>query len=284
MIVLDSTLKSLEAVLVANVAASQLVFTAAWADINTASVFSVSALSESDGLTNNVTAVTLVAAPAASTSRQLKYLSIFNADSANAEVIIRINNNGTTRIVVDIGLNPKDTLLYRNEDGFRVVDTNGNLKTTGGSSSAIFAVNANNALFLNGHADTYFTNASNITTGTLDSNRLVLANTTANGIVSNVAQSFGGDKTFAGFINVGTTLQVAGNTSLTANLYVGVANVVIQTTGAITANGAMTINSTMQIAGNTTINGSRLFANGQLRCDTTNGRMVLPVGANLWAT
>ena len=52
-----------------------------------------------NGVSNGTTAVTLVAAPAASTSRMIpRYgLSVFNADTAAAQGYLQLNDNGTIR-------------------------------------------------------------------------------------------------------------------------------------------------------------------------------------------
>lgn len=96
-----------------------------------------------------------------------------------------------------------------------------------------------------------------------------------------------GNVTFGGFANVTTTLQVGGNAILSgwANV-AGAINVAGNTTatGNATFGGFANVLSTFQVSGNSVFNGTRLFANGQVRCDTTNGRLVLPVGAGLWAT
>lgn len=102
-----------------------------------------------------------------------------------------------------------------------------------------------------------------------------------------------GNVTVTGFINAASTLQVAGVTTLTGNATLsGFANIagLLQQTGNATFSGYVNAASTLQVAGistfsaNVIMNGVRAFANGQLRCDTTNGRLVLPVGTNLYAT
>jgi len=135
-------------------------------------------------------------------------------------------------------------------------------------------------------------------------------------VTGNLTQT--GNATFSGYINTAGTLQVAGNSSQTGNAtfggYINIASS-IQAAGVIVGAAGLNISgapsvfsanlavsgvaalSNTQIAGswanlqsNTTIganailNGTKTFANGQLRCDTTNGRLVLPVGSNLWAT
>jgi hypothetical protein len=120
----------------------------------------------------------------------------------------------------------------------------------------------------------------------------VLGNTTISGRlnVTNVA-SFG-NTTINGWLNVATTLQIAGTSLLTGNAtFSGFANIaqtlqvtgISTLTGNVSTGGFANVGATLQVAGNTIINGARCFANGQLRCDTTNGRLVLPVGTNLWA-
>jgi len=52
-----------------------------------------------DLVTNGTTAVTAVAAPAADTRRIVKTINVHNADDAVATVTIRLNNNGTFRII-----------------------------------------------------------------------------------------------------------------------------------------------------------------------------------------
>lgn len=95
-----------------------------------------------------------------------------------------------------------------------------------------------------------------------------------------------GNVTITGFANVLSTLQVTGNTALMNTAVGGTFSVagLSTLTGNTTVTGFINAAATLQVAGNATFNGARLFANGQVRCDTTNGRLVLPVGANLWAT
>lgn len=130
MLVLDSTLKSLEIKLSGAITTTQLPYVASYVDINQ-STFALSGSSESDGTTNNTTAVTVVAAPGATTSRKLNYLSVFNVDTVQATLTIQLNNNGTTRICWKGLLAVGDTLQYIDEKGFLVTDVNGSLKQSG---------------------------------------------------------------------------------------------------------------------------------------------------------
>jgi len=111
MIILDSALKTLEVKLAGAITTTQLPWVVTYVDVNQ-STFAVSAASEADGATNSGTAVTMVAAPGATTSRQIKFLSVFNVDTAVATVTIQLNNNGTLRIIWKGTLAVGDTLQY----------------------------------------------------------------------------------------------------------------------------------------------------------------------------
>lgn len=115
MIILDATNKSLEVVLAGTVATSQPTFVVSYAEHT-----SVSFTPKNDvGSTNNSTPVTLVSAPAASTQRQIKYLNVFNIDTADVTVTIQYNNNGTIRTLTKITIEPGEQLVYDEYIGFR---------------------------------------------------------------------------------------------------------------------------------------------------------------------
>ena len=119
MITLDATTKSLEIVLAGAVTTTQLPFVVSYGEVlNTDQ--SVSALSESDGQTNDATAVPMVAAPASGHARIVKSFTVYNADSVNAIATVRINNGGTFRIIVKVTLASGDSLVY-DEGGFGIV-------------------------------------------------------------------------------------------------------------------------------------------------------------------
>lgn len=135
MLFLDATTKSLEVLLGGAVSASQLPFVAGYADIER-TTYGLSGAGENDGTTNDTTAVTLAAAPAATTTRKLNFLSIFNADSAAATVTVRVNNASTYRVVWQGTLSVGDTLMFVDGRGFYVTDQYGQIKS-GGSTGII---------------------------------------------------------------------------------------------------------------------------------------------------
>jgi hypothetical protein len=126
MVILDATTKLIEAVLDAAPAANQLHFVASWADMD-ATTFTPGATS---GLTSSTTPVTVVAAPASATQRQVKFLSIFNADTSNATVTIRLDTAGTDRTLWRGTLAPGEAVQFVDRQGFTVLDSAGVAKQT----------------------------------------------------------------------------------------------------------------------------------------------------------
>lgn len=138
MILLDTTAKSLQVLLGGAVATNELVYVAGYADLTSAGT----TLLESDGVTTGATAVTPVAAPAASTTRKVLFLSVFNNDTASATVTVRVNNGGTFRPLVTIALAVGSTLIVNN-DGWKVIDASGQIvvtTTTGAPSDSDYLV------------------------------------------------------------------------------------------------------------------------------------------------
>jgi hypothetical protein len=93
---------------------AQLPWTSSFVDITTTAFTPACA----DGTTNSTTAVTVVAAPAASTQRQLKFFSITNQANASVTLTIQLNNNGTARIIFKGSLAVGDNLQYCDGQGF----------------------------------------------------------------------------------------------------------------------------------------------------------------------
>lgn len=144
MIILDSTTESLEILLAGAVTTNQLPFTASYADHNaTAPSFTPGS---SDGQTNSTTAVTLVGNPGAGVQRQVKRLNVYNADTAQVTVTIRLNNGGTLRTIIVVTLLPGDRIEYEDSTGFRVFDSTGALR----SGSTLATVTSLKNLLING--------------------------------------------------------------------------------------------------------------------------------------
>lgn len=111
MIILDSTLKSLEIDLVGAVTTTELPYVLGYVDLLSVDQ-SISAVGSNDGTTNGMTAVPVLAAPAAGHTRQVKFLSVFNADTVAATLILQYNDNGTVRTITKIALDVGDNFIY----------------------------------------------------------------------------------------------------------------------------------------------------------------------------
>lgn len=120
--ILDATTKSLQAVMSGAAATTNPSFTAAWAD-DTGSSFTEGA---TDGALNGTTPVTLAAAPASSTRRIVRSVSIANIDTAPVTVTVSYNDNGTLRTIAKVTLAVGDTWTLD-----ATFDTSGNTKFSG---------------------------------------------------------------------------------------------------------------------------------------------------------
>jgi hypothetical protein len=127
MLVLDTTSKTITAVLSAAPATNQPNYVVAWAD-NNGTTFTEGA---SDGTLNGTSTVTMVASPAASTRRVIKSIYIQNTDTAQVTVTVGYYNGTNTRVISKVILNVGDT--WTTDATF---DPNGQLKYVFGSVNA----------------------------------------------------------------------------------------------------------------------------------------------------
>lgn len=130
--ILDTTTKKLQIVLAGAVATTQPSVTASWADMTPSALVG----GASNTVANGATAVDVVAAPAASTQRQVKYLSIYNGDTASVTVTVQLNNSATLVPMYKVTLAVGYTLTYTPE-GWRVTDTNGALVSTSAGGGGV---------------------------------------------------------------------------------------------------------------------------------------------------
>jgi hypothetical protein len=122
--VLDATTESIVVAMSGAAATTNPDFTAAWAD-DTGSAFTEGS---TDGALNGTSSVTLVAAPASSTRRVVKNITIYNKDTAAVTITVSFNANSTLRNIAKVTLAVGDTWTL---DG--AYDTNGSLKQTLGT-------------------------------------------------------------------------------------------------------------------------------------------------------
>ena len=111
MIHLDATTKSLEVDLAGAVTTNQLDVTCHSVDILD-STQGVSDITNTNTVTNNTTAVTAQAAPAAGHTILVKYLSVYNKDTVAATVTVQLNFNGTIYIIAVKTLAVGETFQY----------------------------------------------------------------------------------------------------------------------------------------------------------------------------
>lgn len=124
MIVLQDTNDTIEVVLAGAITTNQLPCTVSWRDITTTGYTPGGSRSN----TNSTTAVTLVAAPGASTQRVIDNITIFNNDTATATVTVRIDDNSTEYIVAKATIQAGETLEYTEGQGWRSLSSLGAVK------------------------------------------------------------------------------------------------------------------------------------------------------------
>jgi hypothetical protein len=127
--VLDATTRTLEVLLDAAPATNQLPVVVTYADVSFGGATPYLPAS-SNAVTNGTTAVTAVAAPAASTQRQVEELTVRNDDTAARVVTLRYNDNGTFRKILTPTLQPGETLEYTHAAGLRTLAADGSAKFT----------------------------------------------------------------------------------------------------------------------------------------------------------
>jgi hypothetical protein len=113
---LDATNKTLEVVLAGAVTSSDLPVVVSYSDYDTST--GTLTLAETDTVTNGVTTVTILAAPASGVVRNVDSLSIYNQDSAAATVTVQLHDNTTVRIEKKATLQPGETLQYLRQTGW----------------------------------------------------------------------------------------------------------------------------------------------------------------------
>jgi len=151
MIILSETTDNLQVVLGGTVATNQLHCVTSWRD-RTSTTFIAG---RTVATTNNTTDVNIAPAPAASTQRIIDFISIYNADTDDRLVTIKIDANGTEYIIWKDVLSPGDTVRYIEGAGFNVFRTYQSIKsfTVHGDAGANWALtNATQAERLAGNS------------------------------------------------------------------------------------------------------------------------------------
>lgn len=87
------------------------------------------------GKVSSVTETTIVAAPAASTQRQVKMLTVINTGSATNTVTLQRDVSGTNYVVFKVALLPNEAVHYTDGQGFVVFDSAGRAKQSPSETS-----------------------------------------------------------------------------------------------------------------------------------------------------
>ena len=204
-LILNATTKTIVAALSGAITTTNPVFTAAFAD-NNGSTFTESA---SDGALNGVTSVTLISAPAASTQRVIKSITIQNADTAAVTVTLSYNNNATLRTIVKVTLAVGDTWTT---DG--TFDTNGSLKQTIGTVNLSTGVTGTLAVANGGTGVTTSTGTGNVVLSTSPTFTTPALGTPASGTLSSCTVD---GTNLVGFLNIPQNSQSAAYTLVLAD-------------------------------------------------------------------
>jgi hypothetical protein len=124
MIILSETTDNLQIVLGSSVTTNQLQCFTSWRD-RTATTF-VAGRTVTN--TNNTTDVNLAAAPAASTQRVIDFISVYNNDTTNKTVTIKLDANSTEYKLFVTTIASGETIQYNEGSGFVVIATTGAIK------------------------------------------------------------------------------------------------------------------------------------------------------------
>ena len=174
--VLDATTESIVVAMSGAAATTNPDFTAAWAD-DTGSAFTEGS---TDGALNGTSSVTLVAAPASSTRRVVKNITIYNKDTAAVTITVSFNNNSTLRNIAKVTLAVGDTWTL---DG--AYDTNGSLKQTVGTVNLSTGVTGTLAVANGGTGVTSSTGSGSVVLSTSPSLTTPVLGTPTSGNLSN---------------------------------------------------------------------------------------------------
>jgi hypothetical protein len=139
MLILSATTDKIQVVLGGNVTTNQLKCYASYNDTTTTSITP----GRNATLTNNTTAVDLVASPSSSTQRVISYLSVYNSDTASATVNVNLVSSSTSYSVFITTLSTGEKLEYQQGEGFRVLAPDGSLKIVPNASGIPASSNVN---------------------------------------------------------------------------------------------------------------------------------------------
>ncbi len=214
-------------VLVGNATFSNTVSVTGAATFNSTVLVSGVLTANGSGVTSiNASALATGTVPSGRLSGTYSDMTANNATYAFGKSEGALNVNSATSATTAASATAATTATTANNATYAFGKTEGALNV----NSAATATQATNATSLNSQPGSYYTNASNLNTGTVGAARLPAANSTANGAITTSAQTFAGAKTFDGSVTANALVVVTGS-SLTANGSVGTAGQVLVSNG-----------------------------------------------------
>jgi hypothetical protein len=174
MIILKATTETLQ---ISSSSSAALDYSATYADITTVSFNPDS----NEGKITSATTTTIVAAPAASTQRQVKMITISNIDGVLMSSIVVQKNISSTlyNLTPSVNLLPGEVLQYMDGTGWIYYSAIGTIKSTQAVAGSTTQVQFNAAQVLTGDADLTWSTSSN-TLALGSSPQITLSNVTGN--------------------------------------------------------------------------------------------------------
>ncbi|MCX6210905.1 MAG: hypothetical protein NTZ59_15720 [Bacteroidetes bacterium] len=211
MLILATTTDKIQVLLTSAITTNQLDCIATYKDISTTAY---SGSSPTLVTTNNTTAVDLVPAPASNVQRIVDFISVYNADTANATVTVRINRNSSTGVLFRCTLATNELLLYVEGKGWNIHSSSGLSKQSLTYDNSNISSNPN-YLINGGFQISQAATSATITAGTATPTASLGYQT----VDSWFAYSVGGNPTIAQVAGSGATpnrLQLTGAASITS--------------------------------------------------------------------
>lgn len=160
---LDATTRSVEILLGSSITTNQLPVVCSWVDHTTTTVTPGTTRS----ISNNTTAVIAVAAPAASTQRQVQTINIYNNDTVSATVTVRLNDNSTIAILMKATIRPDETLHYDSSKGWQIFGQASKMPAGGATNTVLIKQSSTNF-----HTDFATIGTSSLADGSVTSAKL----------------------------------------------------------------------------------------------------------------
>lgn len=136
MIILSETTDNIQIVLDGAITTNQLQVMTSWRDRTSTTFVAGRTVTN----TNNTTDVNIVGAPSVGAQRVVDFISIYNNDTVNATVTIKLDANGTEYILFKATIATGERIEYAEGRGFQVFADSGSVKLINQNNTAIGAL------------------------------------------------------------------------------------------------------------------------------------------------